>query len=92
MPYIIYIFAALAKAFAAKAFITFPTSITFPTLNNESIRQYRAFLNYHYSIFHCIKGMIGVGKMWSSVDPDIIAYAAVLINDGVADITSLPDA
>ena len=61
------------------------------SLDHKSIRHYCAFFNHHNSIFYSIKRMVCIFKMCSAIDPNIIAYAAIFINDRIADITTFAD-
>lgn len=61
-----------------------------PGSNNESVGQNGSFFHHHDPVLHGVEGVVGVGQMIPAIDPDIIANANVLIQDGIADLTALP--
>src|SRR5258708_780833 len=59
--------------------------------DHKSIRQHGPFLDHDDSLFYIIQGMIGIFQVMAAVDPHIVADTAVLIHDGIADITTMTD-
>src|SRR5690606_27265570 len=61
-------------------------------LNYKSIGENRTFFGYNNTIFNGIELGIGVFEMWAAIQPYIVPYPTVFINDTVADITSFTNA
>src|ERR1700749_1358812 len=61
-------------------------------LNYKTIGQDGSLLDHHYSLFYGIQGMVGILEVMTSVDAYIVADAAVLVHDGIPDITAMADA
>lgn len=61
-------------------------------LYHKPIRQYRSLLHHHNAILDGIQRMIGILQMIAAVDAYIVADAAILVDNGIAYITTLADA
>src|SRR5690606_39476923 len=62
----------------------------FLSTNGCSIRDYGIFLDYNDTILYRIMLKVSVGKVFSAYYPYIIANTAILVQNGVLDITTLP--
>ena len=77
------------EAIVLEAIIVFDRNQYVVFSDHKSVGQDGAFFNYHNSIFNSIECMVSVSKMGSAVDPNVIAYPTIFIDDSIADIASL---
>ena len=61
-------------------------------LDNKSIWNYGSFFYNHYPVFDCVKWLICIFKVMSSIDANIVADTAVFVNDGVFNIAAIANA
>src|SRR6185437_301471 len=61
-------------------------------LNHEAIGQHGPLFDHDHAFLNGIQRMVGILEMVTAVDAHIVADAAVLVHDGIADITAVADA